>query len=126
MILIVIVTVTVIGAAHLIEDLHKGTPLPQAFGLFALTWVLVSAIVILGAKYLLTKWQVVLKTDGNIDVLGVGEKKIRVYQGDSIAIEHSPDGRKWLLKNRETGTLLHKLPYEAFPKLQETWNKMWR
>jgi len=122
----IIVVVTVIGAGHLIEDLHKGMPLQEAIGLFALTLVLVSGIIILGMKYFLSKWEVVLKTDGNIDVLGARAKKIRVYQGDSIAIERSPDGRMWLLKNRETGTQLYKLPYDAFPKLQETWNSLRR
>src|ERR1041385_8961556 len=72
-----IVVVTVIDGGHLIEDLHKGMPLQEAIGLFALTLVLVSGIIILGMKYFLSKWEVVLRTDGNIDVLGARAKKIR-------------------------------------------------
>jgi hypothetical protein len=123
---IMIAVIAAIGGGHLIEDLHKGTPLPTALGLFALTTALVAGIVILVSKYLLTKWQLVLKPDGAIEILGPGAKKIRVSGGDAIVCERSPDGGQWLLQSQQTGKLLQKLPYAAFPKLQETWNKMRR
>lgn len=70
------VVVVGIGAAHLVEDLHKGMPLGNALGLFAITAIFVMGIIYFLAKYFVSKWQVVLKADGTIDILGPGAKKL--------------------------------------------------
>jgi hypothetical protein len=114
----------VIGLAHLVEDIKKGVPWPSALGLFAVSVVFVVGIVIVGAKLLVAKWSMILNADGSIEIQGPRARTLRVGAPDAIVCERSPDGKMWFLRSLNTGKTLERIPVEAFPGLQESWNSV--